>query len=176
MLVTLVVFMAWGAGAQEVIIQRHFKGDIYTSSKFSVAFRLRELQLLSNFKLHILITNQYQRNINRQLGIWSGDGWWVPQECSLDTLMIIMTMRCKFYITSWAWVSIIFKALSMGSSLHSITHRTVWSDKPWVCTVHVAWARSHDEYKITLAKSRTIFTGRMAFSHGWIFCIKCERN
>ena len=69
MLVTLVVFMAWGAGAQEVIIQRHFKGDIYTSSKFSVAFRLRELQLLSNFKLHILITNQYQRNINRQLGI-----------------------------------------------------------------------------------------------------------
>ena len=35
MLVTLVLVMTWGAGlrGQDVIIQRHFKGDIYTSGK-----------------------------------------------------------------------------------------------------------------------------------------------
>ena len=33
MLVTLILVMSWGARGQDVIIQRHFKGDIYTSGK-----------------------------------------------------------------------------------------------------------------------------------------------
>ena len=33
MLVTLILVMSWGVRGQDVIIQRHFKGDIYTSGK-----------------------------------------------------------------------------------------------------------------------------------------------
>ena len=51
MLVTLILVMSWGARGQDVIIQRHFKGDIYTSGKIIHMGELKPTQISSEWRI-----------------------------------------------------------------------------------------------------------------------------
>ena len=51
MLVTLILVMSWGIRGQDVIIQRHFKGDIYTSGKIIHMGELKPTQISSERRM-----------------------------------------------------------------------------------------------------------------------------
>ena len=65
MLVTLILVMSWGIRGQDVIIQRHFKGDIHTSGKIIHMGELKPTQISSERRM---IHYFFSRTLNLCVG------------------------------------------------------------------------------------------------------------